>query len=136
VTFCAHTFADIRKVRLTSSGSLIVEIAQTISKGSRLIEHLVSLEGDPNSERVTDFVFQLSSYLKRSFGLTLDANMTSSDAFVTLCRDRTPLWGYSSRDNWSCRLNIRFTMAGYPAGFFTPHSARLKNISLSRILFT
>ena len=124
MTFCSHTFADLRKVRSSSCGTVIVEIAQMISKGSRLVELIVSLEGDPSAPRDIDFIVQFSHYLKRSFGLTLDCNMASNEAFLSLATNSTPLWGYSTREAWALRLNTRFVMAGYPDSYFTPHSPR------------
>jgi hypothetical protein len=109
---------------------VIVEIAQMITKGSRLVEHLVSLEGEPSSQRVVDFVVQFAIYLQRAFGLALDASMTSSAAFLLLSRSRTPLWGYANRESWAVRLNLRFTKASYPENFFTPHSPRRAPFSI------
>lgn len=117
---------------MTSLGTMIVEFAQMITKGSRFLEHLVSLEGDPNSQRPTDFIYQFSHYLKRSFGLVLCAEMTSNESFLILAQNRTSLFGYVTRECWTHRLNMRFTMASYPENFFSAHSPRYTTTFCSR----
>jgi hypothetical protein len=122
ITFLSHTLQDIRSIRSTSTGTCIVVLTQRITKGARVFEHLVSIEGRLESHDLTDFVFVLGVYLKRSFGLDLLPALINERKFQELGRIR--LWGYTTRDAWATRLNFRFTAVNYPKGFFSPHSTR------------
>ncbi len=124
VTFCSHEFRDIRSVRFTPDGTVLVSICQRISKNNRFIEHFVTLEGRLDSGSLTDFVYLMSVYLKGTFGLTLDETLLSQSAFKDLSSRSVPLWGYVTRDTWAFRLNMRFVSVGFPDRFFGPHGFR------------
>jgi len=124
VTFVAHNFCDIQGVRRSSPSTFILSIVQWVSKNSRLVPHVVSLEGNPTSEDPIDFIYLFATYLKRSFGIEFSENLLEDAVFIELVKSRTSLWGYLTRDSWGLRLNFRFTSAGFPDSFFVPHSTR------------
>lgn len=108
----------VRVIKKPESDKVFIQIMYRVTKGNERWNHIVTLEGDPNTKDSMNVAYWLNKHLVNSFGVDLHSINDLSESVKN-----QHLWPWS-KDSMRQLFKTRAQLSGFPYDLFSFHSLR------------